>query len=140
MAADGTFDASAVLASLSRLGTSLPREASGALYEVAEAVMGESLELVPVDLGTLKNSHFVDRPVRSGSETSVTMGYGGEAAAYAEAVHEHPSSASPASWLRGAVHFQTPGTGPKFLERPVVAAERTFAEDVGTALKSRLGI
>lgn len=139
--ADGfTFDASAVLASLSKLGTSIPREAAGALSEVAEEIMTESQDLVPVDLGALKNSKFVQSPERASDGLSVTMGYGGEAAAYAEAVHEHPSATSPQSWLKGAVHFQTPGTGPKFLERPVVAAQRTFASDIAARLKTRLGL
>ena len=133
------IDADDVMKALSLLGTSLPAHLGGAIREIAEEVMTASQELVPVDLSALKNSKVIGSIVRSGQDVSITMGYGGQAAAYAEAVHEHPSDHSPASWA-GGVNWKTPGTGPKFLERPVIEAQRTFADDVGDRIKTRLGI
>jgi hypothetical protein len=129
-----------VLANLVALGKSVPGEAGGALYELAEETMDASQPLVPVDFGVLKNSKFVEQPKQNGGDISVTLGYGGEAAKYAEAVHEHPSSHDPKSWNGVTVNWQTPGTGPKFLERPVVALQRDFAARVAATVKARLGL
>jgi len=63
--------------------------AAKALYEEAEMIMTDSKEnYVPVQTGNLKSSGHVQLPVISGSQVSVTMGYGGPAAKYALAVHE----------------------------------------------------
>lgn len=93
-----------------------------ALYKVAQDIMRESKKnYVPVDLGVLRASGFVDKPKRRGKELSVRLSYGGAAKAYALAVHEHPSRHSPPTWqnARHGVRFQPAGHGPKYLEMPV---------------------
>lgn len=66
----------------------VPEALAAALFQEAEAVMAESKREVPVDMGTLRNSGFVDEPTIMHGEVEVTMGYGGSASAYALWVHE----------------------------------------------------
>ena len=48
------------------------------------------------------------------------MTFGGAAAAYAQAVHEHPSSSSPPSWKGKIIKFRGGRQrGVKYLERPM---------------------
>ena len=63
-------------------------EAGRALYLEAEAVMAESKRLVPVDMGTLRNSGLVNPPKTENGITEVQLGYGGASSAYALFIHE----------------------------------------------------
>ncbi len=133
-----------MLRSLRRLRDKVPSVAAAALYMEGQRVMRQSQEhFTPVGHpggGTLKNSGKVDVPMRGnqvpgGSELGLTskdwvvrLSYGGGAQAYALAVHEHLSSHSPYSWRVAEdqgrpVKFRLRGTGPKYLERPLMAAK-----------------
>ena len=133
-----------MLRALRRLAAKVPSVAAAALYMEGERVMRQSQEhFTPVGHpggGTLKNSGRVDTPVRGnmvpgGAEAGlgardwvVRLSYGGGAQAYALAVHEHLSGHSPFSWRRAEeqgrpVRFRLHGTGPKYLERPLMAAK-----------------
>ena len=121
-----------------------------ALFAEAGDIMDESEKIVPLAPGggTLKGSQFTERPVTRGGKVMVEMGYGGAAAAYALAVHEHPSKHSPPSWFAagpaapggsapsGVIHWSRPGSGPKFLERPVLAAEKGFGRRIGAHIEA----
>jgi len=97
-------------------------------------------DFVPVNLGTLKNSGRVAGPFIDGQgrdsagrftfgvgsggigDIAVSMTFGGAAAAYAAAVHEHPSSSSPPTWQGKVIEFDRSGgsqRGVKYLERPM---------------------
>lgn len=122
MADELTFTGSAQLASnLRRLAELAPAAVAQGLTEHAEEVMRVSkTEYVPVDLGTLRQSGTVLPPVITGSEVSVTLGYGGPAAPYALAVHENPRAGhtggrSPTG--RRYTHWARVG-GWKYLETP----------------------
>ena len=78
---------------------------AAALFQEGEKIMADSKEnFVPVDLGALKASGRVSNPNLKNPIT-VTLSYGGAASAYALAIHEHPSGASPPSWS-GGVKFK----------------------------------
>jgi hypothetical protein len=64
------------------------QQAAGGLYRVAEEMIAESKQRVPVDTGALKNSGHVQGPDESPGGVSVTLGYGGPSAGYAIIVHE----------------------------------------------------
>lgn len=107
----------------------------GALYRQAQRIMAESKErFVPVDLGTLKSSGKVHPPKYSGRTVTVELSYGDAASAYALAVHEHPSRHSPPSWQGAQITFSPSGTGPKYLERPLMAAVPTLAQELARDL------
>lgn len=88
-------------------------EAARVLREEAETVMTASKELVPVDTGTLRSTGHVPPTIKEGNSVEVTMAYGGPAAKYAVHVHEN---------IKAGIHWSVPGTGPKYLERPYLAA------------------
>lgn len=103
---------------LARVGRGFDNAVEKALREEAEAIMARSkAAFVPLNLGTLKGSGFVNDVVRKGKDVSVVLGFGGDAEAYALAVHEHPSGASPRSWGTRPVNFKR--GGPKYLSKPM---------------------
>lgn len=92
-----------------------------ALMSEGAAIMDDAQPVTPRDTGDLRASGSVDRT----GPLQVTVGFG---APYAIFVHEAPES-----W-----NWTTPGTGPKFLERPAMAAsaglERRLAAAIGRKL------
>lgn len=115
---------------LARIGASAPRAIAPALEVEAELIMTDSKEnYCPVapDGGTLRASGKVDRAEIRGGDVSVGMGYGGPAAPYAEAIHEHPSGASPPSWRGKTLNFHLGGDRRKYLERPLMQAKAGLA-------------
>jgi hypothetical protein len=114
----------AMQAKLRRIAQRFPERVARFLYREAEFVMTDSKQhYVPVAEvrgGTLRGGGYVKPPVRTGRTIRVELGYGGAAAAYALAIHEHPSPHSPPSWRGVTVHFHPTGHGPKYLERPLM--------------------
>ena len=117
---------------IKRLGEAGVTAGSAAIYREAERIMTDSKQnYVPVapDGGTLKASGVVVPPEHKGHTITVVMGYGGAAAAYALAGHEHLSAHSPPSWVAaeasgGGVHWHLSGHGPKYLEKPFNEARK----------------
>lgn len=114
----------------------------GAIYLEGQTIMTRSKrEFVPVDLGTLRGSGHVEQPEYSGHKAEVTLGYGGPAAAYALAVHEHPSVHSPPSWqgkTAEQINWNVAGSGPKYLETPVVEANIGLGQRLARRIKRRI--
>jgi hypothetical protein len=101
---------------------------AGALLVEGEQIMKRSKdEFVPIDIGTLEASGFVDMPEREGETgVSVTLGYGGAAAAYALIQHERTD-------------FHHPGQGQaKYLEQPMLEAHKGMGERTARRIKRRL--
>jgi len=73
-------------------GQKAQRIISRAMYSEANTVLNQSKKIVPVDLGTLKNSGKVKKPTFKGSLIDVDITYGGAAADYAFIVHEDPNA------------------------------------------------
>lgn len=108
---------------LKRIADKTPDRMKAALRIEAELIMAKSKqEHVPVDLGTLRSSGFVNDAERKGKTVSVTMGYGGAASSYALSVHEAPSKHDPPSWKGKDVQFSPEGRGAKYLETPLYEA------------------
>lgn len=121
---------------LGDIGRGFDQAVEKALREEAEEIMRRSkTEFVPVNLGTLKSSGFVNDVTRSGKDVSVTLGYGGDAEAYALAVHEHPSEHSPRSWGDRTVNFKR--GGPKYLEKPLNEAVGGMDERIAKKVEPR---
>jgi hypothetical protein len=94
-------------------------------------------DFVPVADSTLQGTGHV-RLAKVKIEANLV--YGGPAAPYALAVHEHLSKHSPPSWQTaersgGGVRFNPPGRGPKYLEKPLMEARRTLARDLARDLR-----
>lgn len=132
---------------LARAGALAIPALSAAMVEEQEKVIADAVELAPSDFGTLRGSGTVLPPEIGLHEVTVVAGFGGAAAPYVVAVHEHLSEYSPPSWQiaegasqsvesgafesqggSGGVSFSPQGTGPKFLERPFLErAPRIYA-------------
>ena len=119
-----------------------------ALRLEAERIRTESLrKYVPKDLGTLAGSIKVHPVQYDGSEISVRITAGDASAPYALAIHEHPSDASPPSWQGKpiedilSVRERTPWSlaegqrGPKYIERPLMAAVPGMAGRIAKAVE-----
>ena len=88
-----------------------------ALYVEGETIMTRSKQIVPVDIGTLKGSGIVQRAVLDSTPgATVTLGYGGEASAYAEIQHRRTDYKHRG---QGQAHY---------LSEPVDAARKGFGE------------
>ena len=102
------------------------------LYRFAEEVMTASKEVVPVDTGALMATGVVMPPEEDATGVTVTLGYGGMAVDYAKIVHEN---------LDPNVHWQRPGSGPKFLENPMKERQDALPDRIATVIrKSVLGL
>jgi hypothetical protein len=118
-------DVDAVVAKLADLGPQAREQAAGALFEIAEEIIAQSQLLVPVDLGTLKNSKFVEPPHHTTHDISVTMGYGGQAKDYAIVQHER-------------LDFHHTVGQAKYLETPFVEARRVVLTRLASKIRERL--
>lgn len=98
-----------------------------ALWKEANAIMAASMPLVPVDLGILRASHFVDSPQMDGDDMTIDFGYGGAASAYAWVQHEELS-------------YQHSVGQAKYLEEPVLAAESGLAARLSATLAAVMRI
>ena len=118
---------------LEKLGETAPQAMGKYLYQEAEKIMTASKQVCPVGLppedktpGTLRSSGHVQLPVVSGTTVSVTLGYGGEAQAYALAQHERLD------------YRHRPGQTAKYLERPALEAVAGMEARIASGLKRDL--
>ncbi len=117
---------------LEKLGALAPKVKHAAeteLYHIAEEIMANSKEVVPVDTGALMSTGHVDAPVETDHGVSISMGYGGPAAPYALYVHEE---------LDPNINWSRPGSGPKFLENPVISMQPDIAPRIKKAVLEAL--
>lgn len=117
-----------VMQNLARLATLPLTRVGDALYEEGNRIMGESVQLVPVDTGLLRSTAHVARPETAGSRVEVELRYGGHGTApYAAQVHNdstmnHPHGGQ-AFYLQAAVFAATAG----FTERLVAGVASALA-------------
>lgn len=96
------------------------------LYLECEAIMTVSkADYVPVAIGTLQGSGFVELPKITGTRVTVAMGYGGAAKLYALKVHERTDIPHK--------HGQA-----KFLEKPTMLALPKMAQRIVTKYRGEI--
>lgn len=106
-----------------------------AVYQEAKQIAYEAVELCPKEFGVLRGSIWAQRNTGSGDEIAATVhAGGGEPEEYAVAVHEHPSAMSPPSWQGKTITWTYPGTGAKFVERPMLKWASNGAEHLSKRL------
>lgn len=96
-----------------------------AVNEAGEDLLGRSLDVAPKEIGDLRGSGN-SRPYSTPRGPAVIVGYDSE---YAEAVHEK---------LDKAVNWSTPGTGPKYLERPYLENKERYKKHIKDAARKGL--
>lgn len=114
--------------------------ANRAVNRNAKRVRAFVLPLTPKESGTLRGDFFVNPATDSNKQSKATVGFSGASDAHAAAHHEGPRSAvAPPSWDGVAtLDYTTAGTGPKFLERGLIAFAKGYREGLRKALKSQL--
>jgi len=118
-------------------GQELSRRNIRGILARAEYVLEQAQErFIPEDLGNLSDS---GRIVVSPKGWSVSVVFGGPGIPQAVAIHEHLSEHSPYSWrvaeAKGAgVQWTKPGTGPKYVERPLLEEARDLARNMNEEL------
>ena len=125
----------ALAASVPRLQMALDR----AIYAEANNILSDAKKRTPVDTGTLRASGYVTLPQPSGAGSRVEAGFGGAAKKYAAVVHERvyrTISEGEYELLVPVAH--DPGTGAKFLESAVSAAQGGMAERIGARVARSL--
>ena len=78
----------AMQAKLRRFVVRFPSTEAAALYQEAQVEMMESKKRCPVDVGTLRASGHVLKPIMEGRKISIDLVYGGAAEDYAVVQHE----------------------------------------------------
>lgn len=111
-----------VIDNFRKLGKLGVQAVCAAMYAEASNIMLESQRLVPVDLGWLRGSQYVTLPDPKETRPYTELGY---AASYAVPVHEAPSNRN----------WQTPGTGPKYLQRPLNKVRTKLAQQIAKRAK-----
>lgn len=113
-----------IIKNIDRIEKDLEKQEVIALKKEAFRIMADSLEhYAPQDEGDLIKSSFINEPTKENGELTIQFGYGkGKAEEYAVALHEHPSRSSPPTWKGKELTFGKPGTGEKYLERPLFKA------------------
>ncbi len=131
----------AMMARIEKVISRMPLIGHESILVEAVSILAVAKEkFVPVETGDLKDSGKVvqiDRPPTvvlglsgkfSGVTRSISIEFGGgRVDEYAIPVHEHPSAHSPPSWSGKTIRWSKPGTGPKYLERPIKQAQRGIA-------------
>jgi hypothetical protein len=127
-----------LLAKLEKIQHEAPKEMGAAMYQEALVLQKVAQKRCPVAPGgirgvrpgELRASIIVTKPeYADNGEVSVKIVAGGPSIGYALAVHEHLSEHSPPSWQdKGPdqIHWNAAGTGPKFIEGPVLEARPTW--------------
>ncbi len=103
---------------------------AAAVMQAGYKIMAEAVKITPLATGRLRRSWFVSSPRMTGSGPEVMIGFG---TGYAWAVHE--KTGDNVSWT-------APGTGPKYLERPLDAFTGRYAKWIAAKAwdNFRLGI
>ena len=116
---------------LSDFGGDIQKIVERALFKAGNELKNRAIPLTPKDTGALRRSLNVGFPKLRGGTITVEVGADGRSAPYALAVHERT----------GAINYQEPGTGAKYLERPFNSMQREIGEmmanEIETAIKRR---
>ena len=91
------------------------------LYAEGQGIMGQSVQLVPIDTGLLRSTAHVERPITTGTTVTVELSYGSHAA---------------------VVHFDTEAHHPigqsHYLQQPLFQATQGFAQRIAQGLRGAL--
>jgi hypothetical protein len=136
-----------MIAAARRLQTSIRHATIKAVKSEGVKVLKVAKTRTPKDKGMLRASGYVNTPVVGGNgAVSCEIGFGAPGSGaedYALAVHEHPSSHSPPSWLASSMDsggHQVKFTvgGPKFLESALTDAEFGMKDRIAASVRESI--
>jgi hypothetical protein len=120
--------------------------AKDAVERAAHDLLARAIPLTPMEEATLRQSGHVEEPVIQGNRISVAVSFN---TPYAAAQHEGHAirttvgkSAGPLQVVHvthwRARQYTTPGTGPKYLERPLKEMAATYRAAIAASVRAAL--
>ena len=106
-----------VLRNFDKVIDKMEKRAEKVVYEVAADLLNESNKLTPFDKGNLRKSGKA-RMIQRGRRPIARVSYGDGRVGYAAAVHEINKN------------YKEPGTGWKYLERPLKQNYNKYIKDI----------
>lgn len=103
---------------LMRVKRAITKETGKAMFQHGMFVMSKAIPITPIDLGNLRASWFVNKPVNGPEGPTVTIGF---TMSYAEKVHNDPKA------------FHDAPTRFNFLSDPVNKSRKRFEKAIKSA-------
>lgn len=104
----------------------IDKNARKATDENAQNLLSEAIPLTPFSTGQLRESGKVIKTKDNQNEYMQEVSFGGGQVNYAAAVHEMPTKRMKTS----TINWSEPGTGAKFLERPLKANMDKYRQNI----------
>ena len=129
-----TFDFNVVLKALDRTKTEVETSAIIGVQDAVDDLLAKSRDEAPLEEGTLRMTAFSEVTVEDGevvgsvNYSAVNQSANGERTNYALRLHEMGRFKNPT----------TPGTRPKYLERPLKANAKRYNRMIATAIRKGL--
>ena len=119
----GVLDmAMTVIRNLNNLTAQMEKKAEKQIKKCCEDLLSKAVDITPMDTGELRKSGTTDYDTAT---KTGKVSFGGGAVDYAVAVHEMPNE----------TNWSEPGTGNKFLEKPLKANSEKYLQSIAKAVE-----
>ena len=111
-----------VISNLNNLIKQMEKKAEKQIKKCCEDLLSKAVDITPLDTGELRKSGTTDYDTAT---KTGKVSFGGGAVDYAVAVHEMPNE----------TNWSEPGTGNKFLEKPLKANSEKYLQSIAKAVE-----
>ena len=111
-----------VLRNLNTVSKQIEKKAEKQIKKCCEDLLSKAIDITPIDTGELRKSGTTDYDTAT---KTGKVSFGGGAVDYAVAVHEMPNE----------TNWSEPGTGNKFLEKPLKANSEKYLQSIAKAVE-----
>ena len=111
-----------VLRNLNKVTVDTEKKAERQIKKCCEDLLSKAVDITPIDTGELRKSGTTDY---DSSKKTGRVTFGGGAVEYAVAVHEMPNE----------TNWTEPGTGNKYLEKPLKANSAKYLQSIAKAVE-----
>ena len=111
-----------VISNLNNLIKQMEKKAEKQIKKCCEDLLSKAVDITPLDTGELRKSGTTDYDTAT---KTGKVSFGGGAVDYAVAVHEMPNE----------TNWSEPGTGNKFLEKPLRANSEKYLQSIAKAVE-----
>ena len=111
-----------VIVNLNNLTKQMEKKAEKQIKKCCEDLLSKAIDITPLDTGELRKSGTTDYDTAT---KTGKVSFGGGAVDYAVAVHEMPNE----------TNWSEPGTGNKFLEKPLKANSEKYLQSIAKAVE-----
>lgn len=111
-----------VLRNLNFISKQMEKKAEKQIKKCCEDLLSKAVDITPINTGELRKSGTTDYDTAT---KTGKVSFGGGAVDYAVAVHEMPNE----------TNWSEPGTGNKFLEKPLKANSEKYLQSIAKAVE-----